>query len=88
MRIDVLEKVARAAGFAGACDEDLQADTPVQASPDIPAPRPAASAPSTALVVVGRTSAPPLQSTAQWLAAAPVNAARSLTTLLGRGAPA
>ncbi len=87
MRIDVLENVARAAGFAGACDEELQADTQIQASPDIPAPRPVAPAPSTALVVVAR-STPPLQSTAQWLAAAPVNAARSLTTLLGRGAPA
>lgn len=89
MRIDVLEKVARAAGFAGACDDDLQADPPVQGSPDIPAPRTAVSAPSTALAIVdARAANQPMQATATWLATAPANVARSLTTLLGRGAPA
>ena len=88
MRIDVLENVARAAGFAGACDENFEADLPAQGSPDIPAPRASAS-PSTALAIVnGRSVTPPMQSTATWLATAPVNMARSLTTLLGRGAPA
>lgn len=88
MRIDVLEKIARAAGFAGACDEDLQADTLAQSSPDIPAPR-STAVQSTALVIVdARPAGPSLQSTATWLATAPVNAARSLSTLLGRGAPA
>lgn len=86
MRIDVLEKVALAAGFAGACDEDLHADPLLQASPDIPAPR---AAPSTALVVMDtRPTVSPVQMTTTWLAAAPVQMARSLTTLLGRGAPA
>lgn len=89
MRIDVLENVARAAGFAGACDDDGQTDAVPAQSPDIPAPRAALPSRSTALAVIDARSAPhAVQSTAMWLAAAPATVARSISSLLGRGAPA
>lgn len=85
MRIDVLEKIAKAAGFAGACDDDGNADTmSVQSSPDIPAPR-AAPVRSTAVAIVDARS---MQASATWLAAAPTTVARGLSNLLGRGATA
>lgn len=89
MRIDVLENVARAAGFAGACDDDSQPDAVPAQSPDIPAPRVTQPARSTALAVIDARSVPQsVQSTATWLVAAPATVARSISSLLGRGAPA
>lgn len=91
MRIDVLEKIARAAGFAGACDEDGEPDfKPVALpSPDIPAVRTAPPIRSNALALVdARSFARPMQSSAAWLTTAPTTVARGISNLLSRGAPA